>query len=147
MSAISKARALLAGKGGGCPQAIIAELLEHIDSCALTREPNIGGYQPERGAWDSMVPPQQRDSTGYVTVPVLAGFEKDAEIIGEIRVQASKLPRDPDFVFALGYLGDFSSICRPGFIPASQPQGPFQLLHLALVSDTDYAAFLRQVGA
>lgn len=55
MTVIQKARAFLAGDASHNPQAVVADLLAHIESCALTKAPDARIAELEQQVHDLRV--------------------------------------------------------------------------------------------
>lgn len=75
-----------------------------------------------------------------IKVPVTIGFDQ-SQTIGLMEIDETKLPKDPNFVFAIGYrithLEDID-------VDALVYNGRYDLKVLSLTSDSAYAAYLKQ---
>lgn len=84
-------------------------------------------------------------SEKFVTVPVVLGFDR-SKVVGELRILESALPPTPDFVFSIGYKATEKCDTPPRDIPKTQHLGSYSLGAVSIVSDSDYAGYLSQVG-
>lgn len=84
----------------------------------------------------------KQPSEQFKTVPVMASFSDNVEI-GSLSIDVSKLPPQPGFLFALGFLG---AGLERGAIPDKPYNGKWDLVAVAVVSDDKYFAYLKQVG-
>lgn len=71
-------------------------------------------------------------NAAFIEVPITKGFDKSLPTIGSVKILKSALPKDPDWVLALGYkTGDGVA-------------GKYELMELSMVSDAGYRDFLEQ---
>lgn len=80
----------------------------------------------------------------YTVVPVVADFGS-REPIGELRILTQRLPAHPAFCFALGYTAQALEN-RRRHVPQTAYLGSYELIEVAIVMDTAYNEYLKQIG-